>query len=228
MADRRPKRRCVTTKSLVPSAVHYVGYVEDDETPEMIMRKFEELERIRAQAATAKTAKKKEDADAGPSEAANTDAAEEQNADQQQGQPEAAGGQGGGGGAGEDNEESEAVLLDEDLLLEVFKRTSTFNVRSAMQNNEVFFEGDKPARQEDAYVSDSEQEMEDLQYLRGFWSDEDFDMQRTANIKQRRASAAGPKPPKAPREPKEPKEPKQPRGPGERCLQVLVHWAGAF
>ena len=28
----------------MPSAVHYVGYVEDDETPEMIMRKFQALE----------------------------------------------------------------------------------------------------------------------------------------------------------------------------------------
>lgn len=37
----RPKRRCVARKTAVPSAVHYVGYVEDDETPEMIMRKFE-------------------------------------------------------------------------------------------------------------------------------------------------------------------------------------------
>jgi hypothetical protein len=30
----------------MPSAVHYVGYVEEDETPEMIMKKFEELERV--------------------------------------------------------------------------------------------------------------------------------------------------------------------------------------
>jgi hypothetical protein len=27
--------------------VHYVGYVEDGETPEMIMRKFEELDKIK-------------------------------------------------------------------------------------------------------------------------------------------------------------------------------------
>ena len=45
-AGRRSKRRCVTTKSAVPSAVHYVGYVEDDETPEMIMRKFDELNKV--------------------------------------------------------------------------------------------------------------------------------------------------------------------------------------
>lgn len=46
----RPRRRCASrhaTARNMPSAVHYVGYVEDDETPEMIMRKFEELERIK-------------------------------------------------------------------------------------------------------------------------------------------------------------------------------------
>ena len=31
----------------MPSAIHYVGYVEEDETPEMIMKKFEELEKVR-------------------------------------------------------------------------------------------------------------------------------------------------------------------------------------
>lgn len=46
----RPRRRCTSrhaTNRNMPSAIHYVGYVEDDETPEMIMRKFEELERIK-------------------------------------------------------------------------------------------------------------------------------------------------------------------------------------
>ena len=48
---RCPGRRAAQVKSsAIPSAVHYVGYVEDDETPEMIMRKFEELERIKAAA----------------------------------------------------------------------------------------------------------------------------------------------------------------------------------
>jgi hypothetical protein len=36
--------------------VHYVGYVEDDETPESIARKFEELERIEAAARPASAA----------------------------------------------------------------------------------------------------------------------------------------------------------------------------
>ncbi|MEW5304768.1 MAG: hypothetical protein WDW36_007356 [Sanguina aurantia] len=43
---KRAKRLCVSRKAAVPSATHYVGYVEDEETPEMIMKKFEELERV--------------------------------------------------------------------------------------------------------------------------------------------------------------------------------------
>ncbi|KAK9867049.1 hypothetical protein WJX84_006607 [Apatococcus fuscideae] len=60
---RRPKRRCARKQSVVPSAVHYVGYVEEDETPEMIMKKFEELERVMA------TSTAERPAEAGPSSA---------------------------------------------------------------------------------------------------------------------------------------------------------------
>ena len=43
----RPKRRCAQRLAHnLPSASHYVGYVEEDETPEMIMKKFEELDRV--------------------------------------------------------------------------------------------------------------------------------------------------------------------------------------
>lgn len=42
----RVKRLCVSRKAAIPSATHYVGYVEDEETPEMIMKKFEELDRV--------------------------------------------------------------------------------------------------------------------------------------------------------------------------------------
>ena len=67
MADdettRRPKRRCARKQGVVPSAVHYIGYVEEDETPEMIMKKFEELERVMA----ASTAERP--GEAGPSSA---------------------------------------------------------------------------------------------------------------------------------------------------------------
>ncbi|CAO3610880.1 unnamed protein product [Mucor hiemalis] len=40
------KRRQATPKTRVSNA-HYVGYVEDEESVEAIMKKFEELERIK-------------------------------------------------------------------------------------------------------------------------------------------------------------------------------------
>ena len=50
------RRKCARIAGPAPSAVHYVGYVEDDETPESIARKFEELERIEAAARQASAA----------------------------------------------------------------------------------------------------------------------------------------------------------------------------
>ena len=50
------RRKCARKAGPPPSAVHYVGYVEDDETPESIARKFEELERIEAAARQANAA----------------------------------------------------------------------------------------------------------------------------------------------------------------------------
>lgn len=44
-AARRPKRRCAARQPAANEAL-YVGYVEDNETPEMIMKKFEALEQV--------------------------------------------------------------------------------------------------------------------------------------------------------------------------------------
>lgn len=45
---RRPKRSCARrTFGAGPSEAMYVGYVEDNETPEMIMKKFEALDKVR-------------------------------------------------------------------------------------------------------------------------------------------------------------------------------------
>ena len=87
----------------VPSAALYVGYCEDFETPEMIERKFEELERVMAEKQVAQI-------------------------------PEAA-------GDSSTAQPAEDSALDESLLLEVFKRTSTFSVRSAQAGNEALLAG---------------------------------------------------------------------------------------
>jgi hypothetical protein len=115
----------------MPSAVHYVGYVEDDETPEMIMAKFQELERIKQSAVEAKLAR--------------AAAATEQPAE-----PAAAVDAAGGGeevaaaAAAEAEADADAAAahaqdgaqdLSDEQLLQVFKQTSMFNVKTAMQDN---------------------------------------------------------------------------------------------
>ncbi len=258
---RRPKRRCVAVKEHVPSAIHYVGYVEDDETPEMIMKKFEELERIKQAAAETRrqrqpsTGSRPEAAAAGtsaqdvtaagqPSTSAPPnlpEAAGDAAAKQQAGQATADAGalqHAAGTSAGAhphdrasyqhaaDGHEAEHHMLDEEALLEVFKQTSIFNVRSALANNELLMAGDhNPMRDGEGGLRDangniaygmedllyigggngtaegvygSDLEDDELQYLKGFWSDEDFEVGGGAKAdrdRERRESgkAAGPR-----------------------------------
>jgi spermidine/putrescine-binding protein len=88
--------------SLCGSSAHYVGYVEDDETPEAIMKKFEALERVQKQHAGRHAG----DDDMQAAEA-----------------PEACG----------EGAQGEQVLTEE-VLLEVFKQTSAFNVKTVQHN----------------------------------------------------------------------------------------------
>jgi hypothetical protein len=81
-----------------------VGYVEDEESVEMIMKKFETLERIRTQPSVAKP-EVDDDAEAGPS--LDEDAAEQHQAPAEEG-------------------------LTEEQMLELFKETSNFTVRGAV------------------------------------------------------------------------------------------------
>lgn len=63
-------------------------------------------------------------------------------------------------------------------LLEVFKQTSIFNVRSAMGGNEVLMGGDPESRTEnEQYWSDDDwsDDEADWDTLKGFWSDEEDD-----------------------------------------------------
>ena len=46
-SGRRPKRSCARQTFAGPSEALYVGYVEDNETPEMIMKKFEALDKVK-------------------------------------------------------------------------------------------------------------------------------------------------------------------------------------
>jgi hypothetical protein len=122
----RSKRRCVLRRAAVPSAAHYVGYVEDGETPEMIMRKFEEMERILAARQPAAAAAG--GGGASGSQRPRGSSAGEQRAQQQGSEaPQLA----------EQPDSSPGGGLEEEQLHEIFKATSIFNVRSVLGGNEA-------------------------------------------------------------------------------------------
>ncbi|PRW51014.1 putative aarF domain-containing kinase chloroplastic [Chlorella sorokiniana] len=190
---RRAKRRCARnrfTAGSMPSAIHYVGYVEDDETPEMIMAKFAELERIQAAAAAAKAAQGQQ----GAAAAAGQQQQQQQQQQQEQRGPGHQDGEEGLqlGGAGGDPQQPAAAAqqqqqqqqqqvaggseeggLTEEQLLEVFKQTSMFNVRTALEGNEVLLGIDDYLEAAAERYGDDEDMSDDEDLLRAFWSDED-------------------------------------------------------
>jgi hypothetical protein len=132
----RPKRRSVLRKNSLPDAIHYVGYVEDEETPEMIMRKFEEMERIKA-AASKRSSSVAADEEPGSSTTAEAAAAAAAAA----ADPAAIAAQ------------EEEGALDQEQLQAVFKATSMFNVKSILSNNEALMAGARP-QDRASYTSD--------------------------------------------------------------------------
>ena len=105
----------------MPSAAHYVGYVEDEETPEMIMKKFEELERIMALGAERSTTKEDGNGSETPQPEKETD---ERVVD----------GERSGG-------DPTAASLSEAQLNELFTQTSMFTVRTALDGNDLLYAG---------------------------------------------------------------------------------------
>jgi N6-adenosine-specific RNA methylase IME4 len=141
----RPKRRCARAlRAELPSAVHYVGYVEDGETPEMIMAKFAELERIKGERAAARAARRAEGGEAGDGGASGSGAP----------------GSAPGGAAAAEPRSPAGGALDDDALLEVFRQTSAFNVRGALDPGADGEEG-----------GDAGGDSGDDEWLRSFWSD---------------------------------------------------------
>lgn len=141
---RRTSRRRTTSRygtTTVPSAVHYVGYVEEDETPEMIMAKFQELEEIQRQASAV-------DKDQGGEE-------DERQAEGLQDVPQ---------------------QLTDDQLLQVFKQTSMFNVKTALQHNAMLAEIDDVLGMTSERYGEDDIISDDEDMLKSFWSDdEDWD-----------------------------------------------------
>ena len=190
---RRPKRRCSRisrfASSNVPSAIHYVGYVEDDETPEMIMAKFAELQRIQEEANQRKqqSISMQDTKDALVSDAApNTEWQLDQrdsavpsslllpSSEESRSEKIA-------------NKEEDIINalktssdtplaeepLSEDILLQVFKQTSMFNVRTALQDNAMLMGIDGVLDYAQGRYGSEDPVSGDEDFLRSFWSDDE-------------------------------------------------------
>ncbi|KAJ2877339.1 hypothetical protein FB639_003811 [Coemansia asiatica] len=120
---------------------YYVGYVEDDESVDAIMKKFEELERIEKEF----SAKKKTMAEASGSSIPGTPGSTANGAVDNQNQSSGAAEADSESAAGAQSlgtdslavkhSEQESSFMSTELLEEVFKRTSAFTVRGAMMDD---------------------------------------------------------------------------------------------
>jgi N6-adenosine-specific RNA methylase IME4 len=221
----RPKRKASQnirnssrSKSKVkPSSSMYVGYVEEDETPEMIMAKFAELERIqqmhKEKQEQLKLEKKmkleqqqaqekgeggeilKDITDGKNNEKIQKDGEHEQEREQET----------------SDNEEEEEGLTEEQLR-EVFRATSAFTMRKAMKAEDAAMFGfDELER--DFYKEYDDEDMEQ-------YDDEDAEFWEMMTGKRRWPKALKAK--KGPREPREPREPKAPREPKPQKSHMIT------
>eukprot|EP00484_Ammonia_sp_Unknown_P029502 CAMPEP_0197035526 /NCGR_PEP_ID=MMETSP1384-20130603/13299_1 /TAXON_ID=29189 /ORGANISM="Ammonia sp." /LENGTH=513 /DNA_ID=CAMNT_0042465599 /DNA_START=69 /DNA_END=1607 /DNA_ORIENTATION=- len=110
-----------------PNKALYVGYVEDDETPEMIMKKFSEMERMveaakKAHRAQKKTVEEKAGNNAKSSKAEMSDS-EDDDED--------------GGKAKKSNQDA---ALTEEQLVSLFNDTSYYSINSLKRNNDIMFQ----------------------------------------------------------------------------------------
>ncbi|ORX95161.1 hypothetical protein K493DRAFT_315148 [Basidiobolus meristosporus CBS 931.73] len=162
MSERRTRRRPRQNVS----AAHYVGYVEDNESVEAIMKKFEELEKIQSEIAKSnaqKVATESETVDTNPDAVA---------------------------AVSEDvvpstNENGAEQGLTEEQLEEVFKQTSVFTVRSAITNEDIDAVDDLEIWRMDMANGDTAEFEEEDDYLAvddDFW-DEEFGVSRKRNRK---------------------------------------------
>ncbi|KAI8086472.1 uncharacterized protein BX664DRAFT_335884 [Halteromyces radiatus] len=133
MSD-RPRRKRKQNNTTVASNVHYVGYVEDEESVEAIMKKFEELDRIQREFSSMAVANPGTPEPTGTHvDTPNTP----QDHEKQQGDDTTESANKDDDVVGLDSTLKESQPLTEEQLQEVFKRTSAFTVKSAMMDTTV-------------------------------------------------------------------------------------------
>ena len=114
-----------------PNPAFYVGYVEDDETPEMIMKKFAQMERMQEAAKKAKREQNK--LEEAKNENKKSSKAEMSDSDEE-----------------ETEIEKNNGMLSEEQLVTLFNDTSYYSINSLKRNNEIMFQ--KQTVDEDGFV----------------------------------------------------------------------------
>ena len=116
-----------------PNAALYVGYVEDDETPEMIMKKFAQMERMQQAALKANREKKQLEEQQNPTKNKKSSKAEMSDSDEEEAELE-----------------RKNAMLTEEQLVTLFNDTSYYSLNSLKRNNEIMFQ--KQTVDEDGFV----------------------------------------------------------------------------
>lgn len=106
-----------------PNAAFYVGYVEDDETPEMIMKKFQQMERMQQAVVKANREQKKLEEEKNPAANKKSSKAEMSDSDEEEAELQKVNG-----------------MLSEDQLVALFNDTSYYSINSLKRNNDIMFQ----------------------------------------------------------------------------------------
>ncbi|ORY93520.1 hypothetical protein BCR43DRAFT_497075 [Syncephalastrum racemosum] len=171
MSDRPRRRRNNQRQNTVASNVHYVGYVEDEESVEAIMKKFEELERIQKEV----------------NESPVRNAVDnKENITDDTDSPM----------SGKDSTPVESQPLTEEQLQEVFKRTSAFTVKSATMESTVDDMDALELWQIEFRENNTDELFEEDDYIHvddDFW---DMEFGEVPRAKRTKRGAAAPKVPK--------------------------------
>eukprot|EP01084_Bolivina_argentea_P073982 134232_1 len=142
-------------KKKKPNAALYVGYVEDDETPDMIMKKFAQMEKVVALQKEANREKAKEDELLNGNKKKSNDKAEMSDSDED-----------------DDNKPKQQMCLSEEQLVSLFNETSYYSLNSLQRNNDIMFT--KQTIDEDGFVVG----IDDPDYQKLMF-DVDYDVSRT-------------------------------------------------
>ncbi|KAF9437719.1 hypothetical protein BGZ76_011428 [Entomortierella beljakovae] len=201
MSTRTSKRR-KPRKAININNAHYVGYVEENESIEAIMKKFEELARMEEEFAKSKANTNGDEPSngEGASNGVVSSNGEGSSSVQEFKEPIDANGEVIFGVEEVKNTPDESTGFTDEQLQEIFRRTSGFTVRSMLRDTpEDIYEEDlwQASIADEDYLFDFEEEDDYLMAMDDHFWDEEVGISRKRGRKEKE-----PRPPRAPKEPK--------------------------